>query len=123
MTNVTKIGRDIHSKERNWFRKHKITFIELGCMTFVMVLLCFVDVSAISTTVSNDKLGLQNVVDLVLGIVTTIGIIVAIFGAGMTGLGFAQDNPDSQSRGIKTLAGGVIAAGASVLIKWLKLSS
>lgn len=60
--------------------------------------------------------GVSDLEKFVKKIVIGIGIIVALFGGITLGLGFAQDNPDGQSRGVKFLVGGVIIASVGAFI-------
>ena len=55
-------------------------------------------------------------------IAQVIGAIVAVFGGVSAGLGYAQDNPDGQSRGIKFLIGGAIAFSTTTILKWVAFS-
>lgn len=67
--------------------------------------------------------GLDDLKGLATSIVGALGFIVGIYGGIQFGLGMANDNADSQSRGIKMLIGGVIICGATVLLKALKLTA
>ena len=44
---------------------------------------------------------------------------ILIIGGGTAGLGYAQDNPDGQSRGLKFLIGGAIAFSTTTILKWI----
>ncbi len=60
--------------------------------------------------------GVNSLKGFVKTIVVAIGIIIATFGGITLGLGFAQDNPDGQSRGIKFLLGGMVIAAVGAII-------
>ena len=45
-----------------------------------------------------------------------IGGVVAIYGGIQLGLGFTQDNPDGQSKGIKYIVGGVIILAVGIVL-------
>lgn len=63
--------------------------------------------------------GIDNLAGLATTIVVAIGVVVAVFGGLQLGLGFAQDNPDAQSRGVKFLVGGIIGASVVAIIKYV----
>ena len=62
--------------------------------------------------------GLTQLKSAALKIVTGIGAIIAIYGGISLGLGFAQDNPDGQSRGIKFVIGGALMVAVSTIVGW-----
>lgn len=72
---------------------------------------------------SNIGDGIGALGDLATTIVVAIGVIVAVFGGLQLGLGFAQDNPDAQSRGVKFLIGGVIGASVTAIVKLVSTGS
>lgn len=73
-------------------------------------------VYAASPTVDSITSGMNSLKSFVKTIVIAIGIIIATFGGVTLGLGFAQDNPDGQSRGIKFLVGGLVIAAVGAII-------
>lgn len=61
--------------------------------------------------------GVSSLESFVKKVVIGIGIVIALFGGVTLGLGFAQDNPDGQSRGVKFLIGGIVIASVGAFIK------
>ncbi len=57
---------------------------------------------------ASDESTIISVISTLGSFVKKIGIGFALFGGVTLGLGFAQDNPDDQSRGVKFLIGGII---------------
>lgn len=70
-----------------------------------------------ASDVSSITAGVSSLESFVKKIVIGIGFVVALFGGVTLGLGFAQDNPDGQSRGVKFLIGGIIIASVGAFIQ------
>ncbi len=100
--------------------KTRIAQAALVCLLAV----CVIDVTTADAATSIDpdniSTGLTKIKSLATNIVLGVGIIIAIYGGISTGLGFAQDNPDSQSRGIKFVVGGLIMCAISGIIQWFQ---
>lgn len=58
-----------------------------------------------------DTKPLDDITKYILAWVSRIGIVVAIFGAIQTALGFKNDDADAKVRGLKTLASGLMVSG------------
>lgn len=113
------------TKSRKWLKRNGISLALAFVMAGSMAGLSTLDVNAINVLKqSNSKItGLDNIPNMAATIVQVIGAVVAIFGGAQLGLGFAQDNPDGQSRGLKFFIGGAIAFGTTTLLKWISFSS
>ena len=60
---------------------------------------------------------IDNLKTLAENVIMGIGLVVAVFGGGMFALAYAQDNIESQSKGIKTLVAGALMAGVGIIVK------
>ncbi len=70
-----------------------------------------------ASDVSSITAGVSSLESFVRRIVIGIGFVVALFGGVTLRLGFAQDNPDDQSKGVKLLIGGGIIVSVGVFIQ------
>lgn len=103
-------------KFATWMKRNAVNLALALCFVLAMgVIAIEPSMAALEIEGINDLKGLATT------IVGTLGFIIAIYGGIQFGLGMANDNPDSQSRGLKMLIGGVIIGGATVLVRVLKL--
>lgn len=98
-----------------WVKKNVTNLALALYLIFAAGVMCIDESHALEIQGMDDLKGLATT------IVGTLGFIVGIYGGVQFGLGMSNDNPDSQSRGLKMLIGGVIIGGSSVLLKALKL--
>lgn len=73
-------------------------------------------------TFMGDSTQLKDVLKTIESVIQVIGAVVAIYGGLSTGLGFAQDNSDGISKGLKLLIGGAIAFSVTTILKWVKVT-
>lgn len=102
-------------KAVTWVKRNVANLVLALCLIFAAGVMCIDESHALEIQ------GIDELKGLATTIVGTLGFIVGIYGGVQFGLGMSNDNPDSQTRGLKMLVGGVIIGGASVLLKALKL--
>lgn len=113
------------TRAKEWFKRNGISLALFCMMVGLMVASSISGAEAINVTkISNSSkvTGLDEFPKLAATIAQVIGAIVAVFGGVSAGLGYAQDNPDGQSRGIKFLIGGAIAFSTTTILKWVAFS-
>lgn len=113
------------TRAKEWFKRNGISLALFCMMVGLMVASSISSAEAINVTkISNSSkvTGLDEFPKLAATIAQVIGAIVAVFGGVSAGLGYAQDNPDGQSRGIKFLIGGAIAFSTTTILKWVAFS-
>lgn len=113
------------TRAKEWFKRNGTSLALFCMMVGLMVASSISSAEAINVTkISNSSkvTGLDEFPKLAATIAQVIGAIVAIFGGVSVGLGYAQDNPDGQSRGIKFLIGGAIAFSTMFILKWIAFS-
>ena len=98
-----------------WVKKNVTNLALALCLIFAAGVMCIDESHALEIQ------GLDELKGLATAIVGVLGFVVGIYGGVQFGLGMTNDNPDSQSRGLKMLIGGIIIAGSSVLLKALRL--
>ncbi len=115
-------SRAVHSspgeKVRKFLVLHRKMIMQASLTALFCVMIFGLQVYAGggASDVGSITAGVSSLEKFVKKIVIGIGIIVALFGGITLGLGFAQDNPDGQSRGVKFLVGGVIIASVGAFI-------
>lgn len=62
---------------------------------------------------------LNDLLNLVIGLVTGVGIIIAVWGAAQFGFGIKDGEADSMKRGLFTFLGGVVVAALPAVLKGL----
>lgn len=113
------------TRAKEWFKSNRISLALFCMMVGLMVASSISGAEAINVTKINEKskiTGLDEFPKMATTIAQVIGAIVAVFGGVSAGLGYAQDNPDGQSRGIKFLIGGAIAFSTTTILKWVAFS-
>lgn len=110
------------TRAKEWFKRNGISLALFCMMVGFMVTSSISGAEAINVTKINNTskvTGLDEFPKLAATIAQVIGAVVAIFGGVSAGLGYAQDNPDGQSRGLKFLIGGAIAFSVTFILKWI----
>jgi len=110
------------TRAKEWFKRNGTSLALFCMMVGLMVASSISSAEAINVTkISNSSkvTGLDEFPKLAATIAQVIGAVVAIFGGVSAGLGYAQDNPDGQSRGLKFLIGGAIAFSVTFILKWI----
>ncbi len=110
------------TRAKEWFKKNGTSLALFCMMVGLMVASSISSANAINVTKINNTskvTGLDEFPKLAATIAQVIGAVVAIFGGVSAGLGYAQDNPDGQSRGLKFLIGGAIAFSVTFILKWI----
>lgn len=110
------------TRVKEWFKKNGTSLALFCMMVGLMVASSISSADAINVTKINNTskvTGLDEFPKLAATIAQVIGAVVAIFGGVSAGLGYAQDNPDGQSRGLKFLIGGAIAFSVTFILKWI----
>lgn len=118
---VTK-KKPFKTRAKEWFKRNGTSLALFCMMVGLMVASSISSAEAINVTkISNSSkvTGLDEFPKLAATIAQVIGAVVAIFGGVSAGLGYAQDNPDGQSRGLKFLIGGAIAFSVTFILKWI----
>ncbi len=103
-------------RAKDYLLSHKY---QIAQMLLVMLFCgCMIGMQAYAANPTVDSItdGMTSLKSFVKTIVIGIGIIIATFGGVTLGLGFAQDNPDGQSRGIKFLLGGLVIAAVGAIL-------
>lgn len=109
-------------RAKEWFKRNGTSLALFCMMVGLMVASSISSADAINVTKINNTskvTGLDEFPKLAATIAQVIGAVVAIFGGVSAGLGYAQDNPDGQSRGLKFLIGGAIAFSVTFILKWI----
>lgn len=70
---------------------------------------------------SSGGMELADVEDVVKGLLSAIGIILALFGGLQLGIGISQGTAEGVTRGVKLLVAGIILAGATTVMSWIHL--
>lgn len=110
------------TRAKEWFKRNGTSLALFCMMVGLMVASSISSAEAINVTkISNSSkvTGLDEFPKLAATIAQVIGAVIAIFGGVSAGLGYAQDNPDGQSRGLKFLIGGAIAFSVTFILKWI----
>lgn len=110
------------TRAKEWFKRNGISLALFCMMVGLMVASSISGAEAINVTKINEKskiTGLDEFPKIAATVVQVIGAVVGLFGGGAVGLGYAQDNPDGQSRGLKFLIGGAIAFSTTTILKWI----
>lgn len=109
----------------NWMKRHKWDIASTCCFALLMgVMIMNPALAKVTTDAGKFKIGgLDDLQGLAFTIVKVLGGIVAGYGGIQFGLGMANDNPDSQSRGLKMMIGGVLIMGASFIVDNLTFGS
>ena len=100
-------------KNKKLIRFIKNATLVMACVLFMGLLITVPAYAGLSDQI---KSGVDDFAKVAKYVAYAIGGVVAIYGGVQLGLGFTQDNPDGQSKGIKYIVGGVIILAVGVIL-------
>ena len=93
-------------------RRMKRRYVRLVCMALALVLLMIPALAtggAAPAPASNDALdAVENLSDFIFALIRAVGLILLGYGILQVGLSFQSHDPSQRSKGILTIAGGII---------------